>query len=104
MSKAKHPTVAEFIARRIRESDKSQKEIAQECGRPKPNVITMLKQGRMKLPLEKVGTLAAVLDVNPIYLLWLTMREYAPATLESIEGAIHGVMLSAHEKLIIEAY
>lgn len=104
MIKKARPTVAQFITERIRESGKSQIEIAEACGWPKPNMISMLKSGATKLPLDKVGSLAKVLEVEPVYLLWLTMSEYSPDTLSEIEHAIRGVMLNDHEKLIVETY
>lgn len=51
-------TVADFIADRLAESDKTQREIAEECGFEKPNIITMFKNGTTKLPLNRIGPLA----------------------------------------------
>lgn len=98
------PKVADFIARKINESGKSQKEIAEACGWPKPNFITMLKKGDSKVPLDKIGPLAEVLDVEPVYFFWLVMQEYYPDTLHSIEDAIRGVMLTELEKELVESY
>lgn len=102
--KQTRPTVADFISRSIQASGRSQKEIAEACGWPKPNFVTMLKKGDSKLPLDKVGPLAEVLGVEPVYLFWLVMQEYFPDTLRSIEHAIRGVMLTELEKNLIEAY
>ena len=38
-------TVADFIADRLAECDKTQREIADECGFEKANIITMYKNG-----------------------------------------------------------
>jgi transcriptional regulator with XRE-family HTH domain len=100
----KRPTVAEFIARSIDASGKSQKEIAKACGWPKPNFVSMLKTGESKLPFDKIGPLAEVLGVEPVYLTWLVMQEYMPDTLRSIEHAIRGVWLTDLERNLIEAY
>jgi len=102
MKSKERPTVAQFIARKIKESGKSQKEIAEACGWPKPNFVTMLKQGNSKLPIDKIGPLAEVLGVEAVYLFWLVLGEYMPATLKSIEFSIRGVMLSEHERDIID--
>lgn len=105
MRMIKHPTVAHFIAQKIKEGGKSQLEIAEACGWGKtPNMVTMVKQGKSRLPLEKIGPMATVLGVQPVYLFWLTMQEYLPETLKEIEFSIRGVMLTDHEKDIIEAY
>ena len=104
MPKGTRPTVAKFITAKINECGKSQIEIAQACGWPKPNIVTMIKQGTTRLPIDKIGPLAKALEVEAVYLFWLTMSEYNPDTLQAIEHAIRGVMLSDHEKLIIETY
>ena len=46
--------VAKFVRRQIQVLGKSQVEIAAYCGFDKPNVITMIKQGKTKLPMTKV--------------------------------------------------
>ena len=51
-------TVAEYIEQQIALSEKSQKDIAAEIGYDKPNVLSMIKQGQTKLPVNKVGPLA----------------------------------------------
>jgi hypothetical protein len=104
MVKRTRPTVAQFISTKIKESGKSQIEIAQACGWPKPNMVTMCKQGKTRLPIDKIGPLAKVLEVEPVYLFWLVMQEYYPATLREIEDVIRGVMLNEHERAIIETY
>jgi plasmid maintenance system antidote protein VapI len=76
MKTKQRPTVASFIASKIKEGGKSQKEIAESCGWPKPNFVTMLKKGDSRLPLDKVGPLALALDVKPVYMFWLVMQEY----------------------------
>ena len=49
--------VARFIAARILDIGKSQKDIAREVGFESANVITMIKQGATKLPLSRVVSL-----------------------------------------------
>ena len=43
-------TVADFIADRLAECDKTQREIAAECGFEKSNIITMFKKGEVIPP------------------------------------------------------
>lgn len=81
----KTDTVAAFVRDRIRVLGKPQKEIAAECGFEAPNVITMIKQGRTKLPLAKVGRMAKALEADPVYLLKLCLSAYQPDTWASLE-------------------
>jgi transcriptional regulator with XRE-family HTH domain len=98
------PTVAEYLDRQISKSRKSQIEIARVCGFETPNMITMLKQGRTKLPLAKVGPMARALEVDPAYLLRLALREYLPETYAAIETVMSPALLTENEMGIINAF
>ncbi len=97
-------TIADFIADRLAESDKTQREIAAECGFETPNIITMFKNGSTKVPLNRIGTLAKALDADPAYMLRLAMREYMPDTWESIEDTLKSTLLTANELKLVRAY
>lgn len=98
------PTVAEFIAERLANSHKTQREIAEECGFEKANVVTMLKSGTMKLPLNRVGAMARALNADPAYLLRLAMCEYLPDAWEAIEATLQTTVLTANELNLVRAY
>ena len=104
MVKKSESQVAQLISKRIDELGLLQKDVARACGWPKPNVITMLKQGLMKLPLEKVGPLAKVLGLHPALLFWMVLKEYAPETLKSIDTPTTGIVAFPHEQRIVAAY
>ena len=76
--------VALLVTEQIRIVGKKQLEIAEEAGFENPNVITMIKQGRTKLPIGKVGLVAKALEIDPMYLLKLCIEEYQPETWEAI--------------------
>lgn len=99
-----HTTVADFIADRLAESDKTQREIAEECGFEKPNIITMFKTGVTKLPLNRIGPLAKALDADPAHLLRLVMSEYMPDTWDAIENVMQSTVLTANELELVRAY
>lgn len=106
MSEQSHPqtTVCDFIAERLAQSDKTQREIANECGFDNPNIITMFKTGATKIPLNRIGTLAKALDADPAHLLRLVMTEYMPDTWESIENIMHGSVLTANELDLVRRF
>lgn len=97
-------SVAEFIADRLADSDKTQREIAQECGFERANIITMFKTGATKLPFNRIGPLAKALDTDPAHLLRLVMNEYMPETWEAIENILQSTVLTANELNLIRAY
>ena len=84
--------VAAFLTAAINSCSKSQLQIAAEVGFPTPNIITMLKQGRTKLPLTKVKALADSLDTDPKVLLKMCFEEYQPENWAAIQD-IFGVKL-----------
>ena len=71
-------TVAEFLTRAIAFSGKSQRDIAREAGFERPNVISMMRSGEMKVPLDRVPSLAEACLVDPAYFLRLALAEYHP--------------------------
>jgi len=81
-------TVAEYLTKQIELCGKPQHEIASEAGFNKPNIITMLKQGKTKLPIAKIGPMARSLGVDPVYLFRLCMQEYEPETWAALEETI----------------
>lgn len=97
-------TVADFLADRIAAVDKTQREIAQECGFDNPNIITMFKNGQTKLPINRIAPLAKALDVDPAHLLRLVMLEYMPDLWESIENIMQSTVLTANELELVRAF
>lgn len=99
----KPKNLAEYISGQIQFCGKQQNEIAREAGFPKPNVISMIKTGATKLPLEKIGKFAKAIEVDPVFLLKLAMQEYMPATWQEIEKMFGQPILSVNELEILEA-
>lgn len=56
---------------------KSQAEIAGEAGFTNPNMISMIKSGATRIPLDRVPALAESLDVDPARLLQLALEQWA---------------------------
>lgn len=70
--------VARYITDAIDRSAKSQAQISKQIGFENPNMITMIKQGRTKLPLDRIEAFSYALPVDRYELLDLAMREYHP--------------------------
>lgn len=93
--------VAGFLERIINRSKYSQKEIAEMCGFNSPNIITMLKQGATKVPVEKIPALAKALDIDRVEFFELVMKNYRPKEYEVIVE-IFGEPISDAERAIIK--
>lgn len=94
-------TVAEFITGRIALSRLTQKELARRLGYPKPNIITMFKQGLTKVPIDKVPKLAELLECDPLMLLQMAMNEYKPEEFQAIME-VCGLPISKNERKILK--
>lgn len=77
------------LARMIQRCGKTHRQIAREAGFPKPNVISMMKSGEMKVPINKAPGLARACGGDPVAFTRLVMEEYEPrawATLQETLG------------------
>lgn len=96
-------TVAEYLEKMIEISEKTQKQIAHEVGYAKPNVISMMKQGLIKVPVDKAPAIAHALNIAPAYFLGLVLREYMPDAWAAMEEHLGGV-LSENERRLLDVY
>lgn len=97
-------TVSDFIADRLADSDKTQRQVAQECGFDNPNVISMFKRGQLKLPINRIEALAKALDADPVHLLRLVMLENLPESWTAIEDIMKSTILTANEFELVRAF
>lgn len=72
------------------EPRKTQEQIAIETGFLRSNVLTMIKQGRTRLPLDKIGPFCKSVGVSPNKLLRTALSEYEPE-LGRLIGEIYSV-------------
>lgn len=101
MSK-KTVSVAEYLTQQINMSGKSQIEISSDVGYPKPNVITMFKQGKTRLPINKIPAFAKSLGVDPVHFLRIAMSEYMPETWEVIEACLGSSLVTEEEQKVLD--
>lgn len=101
--KGSTPSVTEVLNKYLEASHKTQRQIAEEVGYDKPNIITMFKQGLTKVPIDKVPALAKALGINTAYFLRIVMSEYEPEVWEAIENN-SGMIMTSHECEIIRLY
>lgn len=98
------PKLAEYLNAQINVAVLSgirQKDIATAMGYTRPNIVTMFKQGLTKLPIEKVGPLAGVLGIDPVYLLRIVMNDYMPETYDAVTRIFGGEPITEHEREIV---
>ncbi len=65
-----------YIMKLLMETTKSQKEIAETVGFKNQNMITMLKQGHVKLALDRVPRMAKALGVDEVDMFKLALTQF----------------------------
>jgi len=91
---------AKLISDRIRDLShrKTQAEIANEAGFANANMMTFLKNGRNKVPLDRVPSLAKALEVDPAYLMRLALDQAVGATAARAITDIFGTPTTENER------
>ncbi|MGR3271531.1 XRE family transcriptional regulator [Thalassococcus profundi] len=67
---------ARLIAEAIDTSGKTQREIANEIGFERPNVVSMLKSGEMRMPVERIPAFSRATGIDPHLLTRAAMMEF----------------------------
>ncbi|RMD93135.1 MAG: XRE family transcriptional regulator [Alphaproteobacteria bacterium] len=88
-----------LIAERVRDLShrKTQAQIAAEAGFPNPNMLTYLKTGRNKVPLDRVPSLARALEVDPALLMRLALEQAVGKTAAKAITDIFGTPVTRNE-------
>lgn len=94
--------ISEYIRDKIDTCKFKQNEIAEILGYDNPNVITMFKQGRTKLPVYVIPKLAKIIEVDPAVMLDKVMNAYEPEKYEAIKEIL-GDPISEDERDIVNA-
>src|SRR4051812_20486919 len=91
--------LSRFLDKRIAElrGVKTQREIAAEAGFKRSNIVSMLKRGETKVPLERIAALARALDADPAHLFRLGMIDLWPE-LAGVIDEIFGRQMSSHNE------
>jgi DNA-binding Xre family transcriptional regulator len=94
----------ELLAECQEQLHKTDEQIAKEVGFTQTNVYTMVKQGTLKMPIDKVQALATAIDCPVSDLLRIVLRDTMPDVLATIEKIWAPLDLTANEKKLIESY
>ena len=83
--------LAKFLEARLLElkHKKTQAEVAEEAGFVNPNMVTMIKKGSTKLPIDRVPALAQALESDPALVLRLALEQSEGST---AAAAIHEII------------
>lgn len=103
MSRPTKPTVQSELGAMIERSGRTHKQIARDAGFPRPNVISMMKSGEMKVPLDKAPGLARACGGDPVAFTRLVMEEYEPQAWAVLLETL-GKPLSRAERALLDVF
>lgn len=91
--------LAKYLGQRVLElkPKKTQSDIASEAGFVSANMLTMLKQGANKVPLDRVPALAKALECDPAWLLRLALEQAEGGTAAAAIFEIVGQPITRNE-------
>lgn len=93
--------VATFISFHVDTCGKTAKEISEEVGFARPNIISMIKSGVTKVPIARIPALARAILVDPVTLFRMCMEEYMPDVLEVCDEVYGSEKLTTAEREVI---
>lgn len=97
--------LAAYLTKRILElkGKKTQAQIATEAGFTSANMISILKVGSTRLPLDRVAQLAIALEADPAYLMLMALEQASGDTHAKAMVDIFGGVVTRNEMTIILA-
>lgn len=95
--------VADLIIERQLDLDLTNQDIAGRIGYANPNVISMIKKGRTKLPIDKVTKMADALHVDRARLMRMALSEYMPDAYHDIKQCL-GEPITQNERVVLEVW
>lgn len=90
---------AQFIADRVQAlaHRKTQAEIAAEAGFANANMLSILKSGKSKIPLDRVPSMAKALETDPAYLMRIALDQAVGITAAKAIIDIFGSPVTVNE-------
>lgn len=92
---------AEVLRNAIDNGVKKQIEIATELGYKKPNFISMMKTGVVKIPLDVAPSIAKAVGLDPIYFTNLVLADHHPE-LHAVLNENLTALNSKNENMLLE--
>lgn len=104
MTNTKHPfadtALVKYLSKKLDESPKTQRQIAEELGYDRPNIVSMFKLGQAPFPIAKIPLLAKALDADVGLLMRMALQQSNPSLGKAI-NEVFGDVFSANEREII---
>lgn len=77
-------------------------DLAERLNYAKPNVIAMMRNGSMKVPLNKIPAIAKALRIDQIALLQYALTAYMPELWETLKEVLNDRLMTRNEAAVLE--
>ncbi len=94
--------VGQYLEMAIKSSGKTKRAVAAEAGFKRANIISMLCNGELDLPLNRVTPIANAVGIDPIALMFMVLRENHPELHLLIQSALGDRLFSREEASLID--
>lgn len=98
---AEVPPLTTLIGQQQETLNISDEALADALGYSTPNVINLIKNGTVRLPMTKVPVMAETLEMEPGEAMYLLLRDTSPELLASIEECLAPLALTRTEARLI---
>lgn len=93
--------VAILLEKHTSTSSMTQRQIADAVGFKNQNMITMIKQGDAKLPIDRVPAMARTLGIDPLHLFNMALEQfYTPDAIKDLQGILPPALSPPERELI----
>jgi transcriptional regulator with XRE-family HTH domain len=92
---------AEFLKKALDQAPLTQREVAERAGFQRPNILSMMKNGETKVPLNRIPELARACEVKPSTFIRVAMKEYHPEVWAILEDIFDGCLTPAEEEMMM---
>jgi hypothetical protein len=99
-----HESITTLIVRRQTELGKTDEQVAQAVGFDLVTTFVMIKQGTIKLPVQKIAQFASALSIEPANLLRQLLAEAMPEVLAAVDSMLCTMSLTANEVKLIQTF
>lgn len=92
---------AQMLAKGIKDSGLTQRDIADRVGFKHPNVLSMMKQGLTKVPLDRIPALSQALGLDQTRFLLVAVEEYHAGVYEVLCDTLGLPFSDAEQGLVV---
>lgn len=97
-------SIKDILKTRIKDLGLKNTEVQEALNYPNPNVIAMIKAGKMNLPPEKAYAAASILQLDPVFMIMKTLQESNALLHDSIVRVLGKQLITENELALLALF